>query len=249
MGNKVINTTSVKLGIYETSTDEQLEGMLGDVKEMEDGRKFRLCRNGTGGALVPGKAVQGTEDVGSAKDEDLAIGTASAGATTLTVTVNAAYGADLVANYFRGGWFCVGAGSEELGHGRKIKANTAAAQGSDTTLTFYDALTDVITADSTGAWCRSQFIDVVVDAGTARAVGVPVCDVTLSVADTTYYYFWAQVSGACPMVSGGAIVAGDNVMVASGCAIATTGTTPETIGTAMQAFDSADVGWIFLNLE
>ena len=43
MGNKVINTTSVKLGIYETSTDTQLEAMLGDVKEMEDGRKFRLC--------------------------------------------------------------------------------------------------------------------------------------------------------------------------------------------------------------
>ena len=179
----------------------------------------------------------------------MAIGTATAGAKTLTVTVHSGYGATVAANYFRGGWFCVGAGSNEIGHGRKVKSNTVAVQGADTTLTFYDALTDTISTGSTGAWCRSQFIDVVIDAGTARTVGVPVCDVTLSVAATTYYYFWAQVSGPCPMVSGDTIVVGDNVMVSSGCVIPTTGTTPETIGTAMQGFDSADVGWIFLNIE
>ena len=64
MGNKVINTTSVKLGIYETSTDEQLEGMLGDVKEMEDGRKFRLCHNGAG-VLAPGYLVQSKIEAGN----------------------------------------------------------------------------------------------------------------------------------------------------------------------------------------
>jgi len=251
MGNKVIGTTSVKLGIYETSTDEQLEGMLGDVKEMEDGRKFRLCRNSTV-VLVPGKTVQGPAS--NAYDENMAIGTASVGDTTLTVTVSASYGAPVAANDFKDGYFVVSdtGVAAEVGHGRKIKSNTAATVGNDTTLTFYDALTDVVTASSTGNWVKNQFKDVIIDAGNARTVGVPVCDVTASVSNTTYYYFWAQVSGPCPMVSGGALVAGDTVETnASGVVItASGGTTAQVIGTAMQVCsDSGDATLIWLNLE
>jgi hypothetical protein len=246
MSNKVINSIPIKLGIYDTTTDSTLLADLGAINELEDGRKFRLCRNSTAAALVPGKAVQAPAE--NTYDEDIAIGTAAIGDTTLDVTVHASYGATVAANDFAEGYFCVGAGSGELGHGRKIKSNTAATVGNDTTLTFYDALTDTISASSTGAWCKSPFNNVVIDAGTGRVVGVPVCDVTISTS-SGYYYFWAQVAGPCSMVSGGAIVAGDNVMSSSGTAIATTGTTPETIGTAMQAFDSGDAGWVWLNLE
>ena len=250
MGNKVINTTSVKLGIYEISTDTQLAGMLGDVKEMEDGRKFRLCANGTGAALVPGKMVQGPAK--NTYDENMAIGTASSGATTLAVTVHSSYGATVAANDFKDGYFVVSASgvTAELGHGRKIKENTAATVGNDTTLTFYDALTDVVTADSTGNWVKNQFKNVVIDAGTARTVGVPVCDVTISTSSTTYY-FWAQVAGPCPVVSGGALVAGDNVEAnASGVAVASDGTTDQDIGVCMQTCtDTGDATWVWLNIE
>jgi len=249
MGNKVIGTTSVKLGIYETSTDSQLYGMLGDVKPMEDGRKFRLCKNSTAGALTPGVAIQGTA-VNSTYDDGMAIGTASVGDTTLTVTVDASYGATVAANDFANGYFCVTTGSGELGHGRKIKENTVALVGEDTTLTFYDAFTDTISAGSTGSWVKNQFIDVVKEAGSARCVGVPVCDVAASTS-TAPVFFWAQVSGPCPMMASLACVSGDNVMVSSGDVIPTTGTTPETIGTAMQTIDTGDnqVGFIWLNIE
>ena len=247
MGNKVINTTSVKLGIYETSTDTQLEGMLGDVKELEDGRKFRLCMNSTAAVLVPGKVVQGPAT--NTYDENIAIGTASVGDTTLDVTVHASYGATVAANDFKDGFFCVSAGSGELGHGRKIKENTAAVVGADTTLTFYDALTDVITGSSTGQWIKNQYRKVVIDAGTAAAVGVPVCDVAASTS-TVPVFFWAQTLGACPIVSGGALVAGDEVETSSGTAVVTNGATDATIGIAMQTCtDSGDVGFVKLNLE
>jgi len=253
MGNKVINTTSVKLGIYETSTDEQLAGMLGDVKEMEDGRKFRLCKNSTAGVLTPGVAVQGPA-VDSTYDDGMAIGTASAGATTLTVTVNASAAADVAVNDYAGGWFCVNTGSDELGHGRKIKENTAAAKVADTNLTFYDKLTDDISSGSTGAWVKSQFNNVVKEAGTARCIGVPVCDVAASTS-TVPVFFWAQVAGPCPMMASAAIVVGDNVQVVAGDVQPSTATTAasteEIIGVAMQTIDTGDnqVGFIWLNIE
>ena len=251
MGNKVIGTTSVKLGIYETSTDSQLYGMLGDVKPMEDGRKFRLCKNSTAGALTPGVAIQGTA-VNSTYDDGMAIGTASVGDTTLTVTVSASYGATVAANDFKDGYFVVsGSGvAAELGHSRKIKSNTAATVGNDTTLTFYDALTDVITASSTGNWVKNQFKNVVIDAGTATCIGVPIVDVAASTA-TVPVYFWSQVAGPCPIVSGGALVAGDNVSLnASGVAVASDGATDEDIGICMQVCtDTGDATFVWLNIE
>jgi len=248
MGNKVINTTSVKLGIYEISSDEQLEGMLGDVKEMEGGRKFRLCRNSTV-VLVPGKLVQAKAD--TAYTEDIVVTAAGVvGGYTVTVTNFSDHEA-LSVNELKDGYFCVGTGSGEIGHGRKIKENTAAAAGSDTTITFYDKLTDTIGTGSTGAWVYPIYKDVVIDAGTGLMVGVPVCDVTVSVADTTYYYFWAQVQGACPVVAGGAITRGDKVVSNNdGTVIPQGGTyTPVIVGTAMQSFDSGDAGFVRLSLE
>ena len=246
MGNKVIGKVGPKLGIYEISTDAQLSASLGFLREMDDGRKYRLCQNSTV-ALAPGLLVQSHADTNYT--EDIVITTAGAvGGKTVTVTNNASHEA-LSANELKDGYFCCGAGTGEIGHGRKIKENTAAAAGADTTLTFYDALTDTMTiSTSTGAWAYPIFKEVVIDAADSKVIGCPVCDVTASTS-TVDYYFWAQIAGACPVVSGGAIVRGDNVMSnGDGTVIAATGTTPETIGIAMQTFDSGDAGWIFLTL-
>lgn len=252
MGNKVINTTSVKLGIYETTTDPQLEGMLGTPKEMEDGRKFRLCRNSVAAALTPGLLIQAKADTDYS--EDLVVATTStAGATTLVVTVTTGHEA-LSVNELKDGYFCASGTSGEFGHGRKIKSNTAAAAGANTTLTFYDALTDTITAATVGAWIFPIWKDVITDVGTAKVIGAPVCDVPASVAATGYYYFWAQVKGACPLLSAATLVRGD-VVVANGAG--TTGTVipfagdaVAFVGTAMQAVTaSGDFGWVWLNIE
>ena len=247
MGNKVINTTSAKLGIYETSTDEQLEGMLGDVKEMEDGRKFRLCQNGTGAALAPGLLVQTKADTAYTIDM-VVTATVAAGATELIVTVTSGH-ADLAANDLKDGYFCVCTGSEELGHGRKIKANTAAADGANTTLTFYDALTDSITSTSTGSWVYPIYKNIVVASTDGGIVGVPVCDVPISVANTTYYYFWAQVAGICPVTGGGTVTRGDQVVSGDNGRVLNATGAAASIGVAIQSFADGKVGMVRLNLE
>ena len=246
MGNKVINTTSVKLGIYETSTDEQLEGMLGDVKEMEDGRKFRLCHNYTS-VLAPGQLIQ--EKVSDDDADNVAIDTASVGDTTLGLTNPAGHEA-LSINELKDGYFCVNDGANEEGHGRKIKANTAATAGTACTLTFYDALTDVITGSSLGAWVYPMYKNVVVNAGTGRVIGVPVCDVAAS-STAVPVFFWAQVTGPCPVLASGGITKGDRVEAHdSGAVIAhASASTLAYIGTAMQSYASTEYGFIWLNIE
>jgi len=250
MGNKVINTTSVKLGIYETSTDEQLEGMLGDVKEMEGGRKFRLCENSTAAALAPGLLVQAKADTDFS--EGLVVAAAGAvGDTTLSVTVTSGHEA-LSANELKDGYFCASDTAGEIGHGRKIKENTAALTGANTTLTFYDALTDTITATSKGAWIFPIYKDVITDVGTAKVIGVPVCDVAASTS-TVPVFFWAQVAGACPIVTAGTTVRGDNLIAngagTTGTVIAFAGDAVAVIGSAMQSVTtSGDAGWVDLQL-
>jgi len=251
MGNKLINTTSVKLGIYETSTDSQLAGMLGDVKEFEGGGKFRLCANSTAAALAPGLLIQAKADTDYS--EELVVATAGAvGDTTLVVTVTTGHEA-LSENELADGYFCASGTAGELGHGRKIKANTAADAGANTTLTFYDALTDTITAASFGAWIFPIWKDVLKDVGTAKVIGAPICDVPQSTSALTYY-FWAQVAGACPLLSAGALVRGDNVIAngagTAGTIIAFAGDAVAVIGSAMQSVTaSGDMGWVWLNLE
>jgi len=251
MGNKIINATGVPLGIHETSTDPQLAGMLGGIKEYEDGRKFRLCANSTAAALAPGLLVQAKADTDYS--EDLIVASAGAvGDTTLVVTVTTGHEA-LSDHELKDGYFCASGTAGELGHGRKIKDNTAAIAGGNTTLTFYEPLTDTITVGSLGAWIFQIYKDVLADVGTAKVIGIPVCDVPASTATATYY-FWAQVAGPCSAITSGAITRGDNIM-ANGAATAGTvvrnaGAWIAVIGYAMQTVTSSgDAGWIWLNLE
>jgi len=245
MGNKVINTTSVKLGIYETSTDSQLAGMLGDVKEMEDGRKFRLCKNSsTATALVPGKLVQAKADT-NYSESLVIVGDSVAGDTTVVVTVESG-DSDLEVNALKDGYFCIDTGTGHLGHGRKIKENTAAEDTENTTLTFYDALTDAVTGGTdAGAWVFPLYKDVVLEAASGKIIGVSICDVAAS------EYFWAQTTGACPMVVGSNLTRGLSAH-SDGSGLATVNTGAETaavIGTCMQTQATGLVGFVWLNLE
>ena len=247
MGNKVINTTSVKLGIYETSTDEQLEGMLGDVKEMEDGRKFRLCQNGTAGALAPALLVQAKIEAGNVTGLTVAT-TVAAGATSLSVTVAAAH-EDLSENELKDGYLVVDTGSGELGHGRKIKANTAADAEANTTITFYDALTESITDTSTVAWVYPIYKNVITNVVSAKVIGVPVCDVAQSTTAVPVF-FWAQVAGPCPIIAGtGDVTRGLQVAAITTGEVIDHSTSAAHVGVAMQSFSENEVGWINLNLE
>ena len=248
MGNKVINKVGPKLGIYETDTDEQLSASLGQVREFEDGRKFRLCQNSTT-ALEPGLLVQTKPD--TAYTEDIVVTTAGGvGGKTVTVTNFAGHEA-LSENELTGGYLCVGVGEGEVAHYGKIKFNTAAIAGADTTITLYDALIDTISTDSTVAWTYPIYKNVVVATTTGMVVGCPILNVAASTS-TVPVFFWAQTHGACSVLAGGTVSAGNMVNSDDNGAViddAVSGTGAASVGRALQSFDDTDYGFIYLDLD
>jgi len=196
MGNKVINTTSVKLGIYEESTDEQLEGMLGDVKEMEDGRKFRLCSNGTGAALAAGLRVQSVAVDGY---DDLVVNAVAAvGDKEIEVTTTSSHSGH-AANLLKDGYLVVNQGTGCIGTFYKIKANDLMSTGVTATIELYDALTYAIAIDDEVSICLNPYKGVILDVLTAPIAGVPLIAVTASTSTVTYY-FWALFKGFGPAI-------------------------------------------------
>ena len=241
MGNKVINTTSVKLGIYEESTDTQLEGMLGDVKEMEDGRKFRLCSNGTGAALTAGLRLQSVAVDGY--DDALVVETEAAeGQKDIIVTVTTSHGGH-DAHALRDGYLVVNQGSGEIGTFYKIKDNTVMVAQATATITLYDDLTETlpVTADEVTI-CKNPFKAVLLDVLSAPIAGVPLINVTQSTSSTTYY-FWALFEGFGPAVASAAsIAAGDELerITAGLVRTLTAGETVQFIGVSYSVAASSD---------
>ena len=208
MGNKVIGTTSVKLGIYDESNDSQLAGMVGDKKEFEDGRVFRLCKNGSAalkaGILVQA-IVQGAEDDSINVADDASVG-------DVEVVVDAVTNGEHTVHTLAGGYLvlCVTAG--EIGTFYKIKDNTAMTNGNEATITLYDSLTNALVGDTSNvSICVNPYSGVIIDANSAQLVGVPL------IAVTGDYYFWALEEGYGPATATAAgISAGDYLLHTGG---------------------------------
>ena len=194
-GNKQINATTVKLGIYETSTDAQLVGMLGQKKELEDGRKFVLCKAGE--ALAAGYLTQmpAQDD----EDDELVVNTAAAiGDKEIEVTVTTAHGG-YDEDELKDGFLCVTLeNSSDEGTFYKIKGNDAFVADATATIFLYDGLTTILTAtDNEVAVCLNPFKDVVIDANSSPLAGVPYLAVDSGA------YFWNLCEGFGPGIDGG----------------------------------------------
>ncbi len=235
MGNKVINTTSVKLGIYEESNDSQLAGMLGDVKEFEDGRKFRLCKAGE--TLAAGYIVQSPVVLSASESLNVA---AAAAIGDKEVVVDAVTNAEYAVHALKDGYLVGEAIAGDIGTFYKIKDNTAMANGSEATITLYDGLTNAFVADSTQVTiCANPYLDVVIDANTAPIVGVPL------IAVTDEYYFWALCKGYGPGIdSGSGITEGDYVEHSAGEVLTYAGVAENPCGVAVTDLGTDDGGII-----
>ena len=239
LGNKVIGTTTVKLGIYEEDNDEHLAAALGQVKEMEDGRKFRLCKAGedlTAGILVQAPAPD-------AKDDELVVESdAAAGDKEVTITVTAGHGGydkDALAE----GYMMVTKGAGDIGSFYKIKGNDAMVAESTATITLYDELNTALAATTNEvAVVLNPYKDVVTGSTTAPVLGVP------NIAVTSGYYFWAQFAGCAPCTdSGSGVAAGDYVSHVGGDVV-TQGkdSVDGTIGMAMNTAAAGEGVIVFL---
>jgi len=234
MGNKVIGTTSVKLGIYDESNDSQLAGMVGDKKEFEDGRVFRLCKNGSAalkaGILVQA-IVQGTADDSINVADDAAVG-------DVEVVVDAVTNGEHAIHTLRGGYLvcCVTAG--EIGTFYKIKDNTAMTNGNEATITLYDPLTVALVGDTSNvSICVNPYSGVIIDANTSQLVGVPLIAVTAD------YYFWALEEGYGPGTdSGSAFAAGDYLAHTGGDLVTASAAAENAVAIAVTAGAANEAG-------
>jgi len=224
MGNKVINSTTAKLGIYDESNDSQLSACLGQVKEMEDGRKFRLCF--ANGALTAGILVQAPAP--NAYDDELVVNTAaSVGDKEVEITVTAGHGG-YDAHWLRDGYLMVTKGTGCIGTFYKIKDNDAMVAGATATIELYDGLTYAIAVSDEVAVVQNPYKDVVTGSTTAPVIGVPL------IAVTDNCYFWAQFAGVGPGTdSGSGVSAGDDLSHVGGDVITQDGSEDKSIGTAM----------------
>lgn len=233
MGNKLIGTTSVKLGIYEQSNDSQLEAMLGDKKEFEDGRRFRLCKAGEG--LAAGYLIQSVVNL-TASDSLAVADDAVAGSKE--IVIDAVTDAEYEAHALRDGYLVGAAVAGDIGQFHKIKDNTAMVNGSEATITLYDGITNAFTGDSTQVTiCANPYLDVIKDANTGVLIGVPVRAVD------DEYYFWALSKGFGPGIATAyTIDDGDYLAHDAGSVVTASANTEDCVGMAITEFAASEGG-------
>lgn len=134
------------LQLFQTSTDQSLNTLVGSRFDSSDGREFVLVQNG-GTALVSGNLIQGPAKIGTTTGhQNLATSTAAVGATSVTVTLG---GTAATANQYAGGYVIFNAGT---GAGQTLKISSHIAQTSTSgtlVLNLEDAITVATLASDT----------------------------------------------------------------------------------------------------
>ena len=187
MAYEGIKTQMFRQTITQTST-EQKEA-LGTLRILDDGRKFRYCKNGAD-ALRAGVVVMPLALVANHTAEDLAAAV-KVGDKKITITLG---DTAVDANVYAGGYVqfhntAVDGGGD--GHQYKIATHPAAIAQASLTLQLDEPIVhNTVAAGTTLSLVHNRFKDVAVTDGVEAAVsGVTVCQVAANA------YFWAQVSG------------------------------------------------------
>ena len=171
--------------IMSTST-EQKEA-LGTLRVLDDGRKFRYCKNGAV-ALIPAVCVM--PPTGEANHTNQAIPAAVAvGAKEMKITLGATLA---TADQYAGGYILINdaAADVDRGHQYKIARHAAHAGGGDLTVYLDEPVIKAIPDTAEATLVPSMYRNVVVTTGVdTPAAGVTVCNVAANA------YFWAQSGG------------------------------------------------------
>lgn len=193
MGDSPIKLRGFAQGIMEISATAK--EMLGTLRILQDGRKFRYALAGTT-ALVAGKMGQAAAIASGRMNQ--AITTAAAiGTTCLTLTVTA--GEAIAENALVGGFLQINDAAGE-GYQYLITSNSAitAARTSIVITIENPGIRKALTTSSEYTLAHSPWSGVVESATEeALPVGIPPVDVTAS------YYYWAQTAGpALALIAG-----------------------------------------------
>ena len=184
-------TVGGRYGFEKITTSEQ-SLVLGAEMAFPDGRKYRYVENG-GTAIEEGMIVASEAPAGN-HDEDLAVTTAAAGSSSITVTLGATAAAK---NLYAEGYLFFNLPTLSTAGSRvfyKIKSHPQADGSATLALTLDEPDNSVIAVTNgteTAGLIKSPYKDIVVApaAIAGRFVGLSVCQIAAS------YYGWVQVAG------------------------------------------------------
>jgi hypothetical protein len=180
---------------------------LGATAYDNAGCAYRFCQAGAV-ALVPGKLQQASAQI--ANHQNMAVTTAVAGATSVTVALGATA---VTANQYAGGWLVITT-STGAGYRYLISSHPAAALSTSLVLTLSDALaTATVTATTKGDLIANPFSGVIVNPAAASSCPVGVASLS---AITATYFGWIQSHGVCNVLADGAITVGTQLVASNG---------------------------------
>lgn len=216
---------------------------LGQTASTPDGRLYRYSLAGAVN-LSAGKVVTAPAVVTNHINRTGV--TTVAGAQTVTFAV----GATLVsADQYADGYLVVNAGTG-VGQALLVSGNTAAASSGSPTVSLYEGIfTATLAADSKFSLYTNPYASVIISASAValQAVGVP------NVAVTAAYYFWAQTSGYCSVLSDGVIGKASGAILSDATdgavEVEVAGTVTQRVGTAVEATVTAEYRPIALSLQ
>lgn len=162
--------------------------ILGALRILADGRKYRYAKAGTGGV---GAGLLAMAPKAEALLTDQAASAARIGDRVLTLIV----GADVAENVFEDGYLQI-SDAEGKGHQYRILSNSAALAGAGAVLTLAEPLKEALAGTSTYSLIPSPWAGAVAsDVEENVPVGVSPC------AAAEDRYFWLQTGGPCVCLS------------------------------------------------
>ena len=184
-------TIGGRYGFEKITTSDQRQ-VLGAETAFPDGRKYRYVENG-GTAIEEGMIVASEAPAGN-HDEDLAVATTAAGASSITVTLGATAAAK---NLYAEGYIFFNLPTLSTAGSRvfyKIKSHPQADGSATLALTIDEPDNTVIAVTNgteTAGLIKNPYKDIVVApaAVAGRFVGLSVCQIAAN------YYGWVQVAG------------------------------------------------------
>ena len=193
-------TVGGRYGFEKITTSEQRQ-VLGAEMAFPDGRKYRYVENG-GTAIEEGMIVASEAPAGN-HDEDLAVTTAAAGSSSITVTLGATAAAK---NLYAEGYLFFNLPTLSTAGSRvfyKIKSHPQADSSATLALTLDEPDGTVIAVTNgteTAGLIKSPYKDIVVApaAIVGRYVGVTPCQIAAN------YFGWVQVAGLAIVAMDGA---------------------------------------------
>lgn len=229
------------LSLFQTSTDAGFVTTAGERFDLSDGREVLLVQAGATG-LVADNLIQSSAIV--ANHQNVAVATAVAGATQITVTLGATAA---TLNQYQGGFVAINAGTG-IGQTLKIQSHPAANSSATLVLTLEDPLVAATaTADSKAVIIANPYLNVIVNPTTATATPIGVA--FYAIATTAYGYLITK--GPVGALSDASIAGvGLGIMPSTTTAgTITVGTaTGARIGRALQTGVSAEARLVYVDL-